>query len=49
MEARDTGKPKGLTRSEEVDVMVDQFRFVAGAARNLEGRAGAEHMAGHTS
>jgi ABC-type thiamine transport system ATPase subunit len=49
LEARDTGKPKGLTRSEEVDVMVDQFRFFAGAARNLGGRAGAEYMAGHTS
>ncbi|MEU7816450.1 aminobutyraldehyde dehydrogenase [Pseudonocardia sp. NPDC049154] len=49
LEHRDTGKPKALTHSEEIAVMVDQFRFFAGAARTLEGRASAEYMAGHTS
>jgi betaine-aldehyde dehydrogenase len=29
--------------------MVDQIRFFAGAARNLEGKAAAEYMSGHTS
>jgi betaine-aldehyde dehydrogenase len=49
LEHRDCGKPRGLIRSEEVAVMADQFRFFAGAARTLEGRASAEYMAGHTS
>jgi len=49
LEHRDTGKPRALTHSEEIAVMVDQFRFFAGAARTLEGRASAEYMAGHTS
>ncbi|WP_181779923.1 aminobutyraldehyde dehydrogenase [Pseudonocardia pini] len=49
LEHRDTGKPKALTHSEEIAVMADQFRFFAGAARTLEGRASAEYMAGHTS
>src|SRR5579862_4478604 len=48
-ECRNTGKPFGLTMSEEVPPMVDQVRFFAGAARLLEGRAATEYMAGHTS
>ena len=36
---QNTGKPKGLTMSEEIGPMVDQFRFFAGAARMLEGKA----------
>jgi betaine-aldehyde dehydrogenase len=49
LESRNTGKPLGLTASEEIPPMVDQIRFFAGAARNLEGKAAAEYMAGHTS
>ncbi|MGY1691447.1 gamma-aminobutyraldehyde dehydrogenase [Geodermatophilus sp. SYSU D01105] len=49
LESRNTGKPIGLTASEEIPPMVDQIRFFAGAARNLEGKAAAEYMAGHTS
>ena len=49
IEARDTGKPLGLTLSEEIGPMADQLRFFAGAARQLEGRATAEYMAGHSS
>jgi len=49
IEARDTGKPKGLTLSEEIGPMADQLRFFAGAARHLEGRATGEYMAGHSS
>ncbi|MDA8038653.1 MAG: gamma-aminobutyraldehyde dehydrogenase [Actinomycetota bacterium] len=48
-ECQNTGKPFGLTMSEEVPPMVDQIRFFAGAARVLEGRAAGEYMAGHTS
>jgi betaine-aldehyde dehydrogenase len=49
IEAENTGKPVGLTMSEEIPPMVDQIRFFAGAARNLEGRATAEYLADHTS
>jgi betaine-aldehyde dehydrogenase len=49
LESRNTGKPRGLTTSEEIPPMVDQIRFFAGAARALEGRAAAEYLAGHTS
>jgi betaine-aldehyde dehydrogenase len=48
-EVRNTGKPRGLTMSEEIGPMVDQIRFFAGAARVLEGRSAGEYMAGHTS
>jgi betaine-aldehyde dehydrogenase len=48
-EARNTGKPIGLTRSEEIPPMVDQIRFFAGAARMLEGRSAGEYMSGFTS
>ena len=48
-EARNTGKPIGVTRSEEIPPMVDQIRFFAGAARMLEGRAAGEYMSGFTS
>jgi betaine-aldehyde dehydrogenase len=49
LESQNTGKPLGLTASEEIPPMVDQIRFFAGAARVLEGRAAGEYMAGHTS
>jgi betaine-aldehyde dehydrogenase len=48
-ECRNTGKPRGLTESEEIPPMVDQIRFFAGAARVLEGRSAGEYLAGHTS
>jgi betaine-aldehyde dehydrogenase len=48
-EAENTGKPLGLTRSEEIPPMVDQIRFFAGAARVLEGRSAGEYLADHTS
>ncbi|MFI6279502.1 gamma-aminobutyraldehyde dehydrogenase [Streptomyces sp. NPDC050988] len=48
-EVENTGKPIGLTRSEEIPPMVDQIRFFAGAARMLEGRAAGEYMEGLTS
>ena len=49
LESENTGKPIGLTASEEIPPMIDQIRFFAGAARVLEGRAAGEYMAGHTS
>jgi len=49
IESRNTGKPISLTTSEEVPPMVDQIRFFAGAARNLEGKSAAEYMPGMTS
>jgi betaine-aldehyde dehydrogenase len=48
-ESQNTGKIRSLTKSEELDVAVDQVRFFAGAARLLEGRAGGEYMEGFTS
>ncbi len=48
-ECENTGKPFQLTMDEEVPPMVDQIRFFAGAARQLQGLAAAEYMAGHTS
>ena len=49
VESKDTGKPLGLTSSEEIPQVVDALTFFAGAARVLEGRAAGEYMAGHTS
>ena len=49
IESENCGKPVGLTASEEVPPMVDQIRFFAGAARNLEGKSAGEYMKGMTS
>ena len=49
LECENTGKPVSLTTSEEVPPMVDQIRFFAGAARNLEGKSAGEYMPGMTS
>jgi len=48
-ECRNTGKPRGLTASEEIPPALDQLRFFAGAARVLEGKSAGEYMTGHTS
>ena len=48
-ESMNTGKPLGLTASEELPPMVDEIRFFAGAARVLEGRSAGEYMADMTS
>jgi betaine-aldehyde dehydrogenase len=49
IEAKNTGKPLALTRSEELPPSADQIRFFAGAARLLEGRSAGEYMRDHTS
>ncbi len=48
-ESQNTGKPLGLTASEELPPAVDQIRFFAGAARVLEGKSAGEYMRDHTS
>ena len=49
IESQNTGKPIGLTLSEEVPPMIDEIRFFAGAARHLEGKSAGEYMRGMTS
>ncbi|PJJ72712.1 betaine-aldehyde dehydrogenase [Diaminobutyricimonas aerilata] len=49
LESKDTGKPRGSLIEDEILVSVDQIRFFAGAARNLEGKSAGEYMADHTS
>lgn len=49
VEVENTGKPRAGIVAEEIDVMVDQVRFFAGAARNLEGKSAGEYMKDHTS
>jgi betaine-aldehyde dehydrogenase len=49
VECKDTGKPLGLTMSEEMPYASDHFRFFAGAGRLLEGRSAGEYMEDHTS
>jgi betaine-aldehyde dehydrogenase len=49
IESQNTGKPLAVTMSEEIPPMIDQIRFFAGAARNLEGKSTGEYMHGMTS
>jgi len=49
VESKDTGKPLGLTATEEVPLCGDHFRFFAGAARILEGVSAGEYITGYTS
>ncbi len=49
VECRDTGKPLGLTMSEEMPYASDHFNFFGGAARVLEGRSAGEYLPDHTS
>jgi 1-pyrroline dehydrogenase len=48
LESRNTGRPKAAAR-DEVAHAADAFRFFAGAARNLEGKAVGEYLGGRTS
>jgi 1-pyrroline dehydrogenase len=48
LESANVGKPLSMAR-EEVDFAVDNFRFFAGAARVMEGKAAAEYSPTHTS
>ncbi len=49
VESENTGKPRSTLVEYEMAPSVDQIRFFAGAARNLEGRATAEYLRDHTS
>src|SRR4030088_3275284 len=49
IESENVGKPLAPTLSEEIPPIADCFRFFAGAARLLEGRATGEYMKGFTS
>jgi len=49
IESENCGKPISVTMSEEIPPMIDQIRFFAGAARNLEGKSAGEYMPGMTS
>lgn len=49
VESENTGKPRSTLVEYEMAPSVDQIRFFAGAARNLEGRATAEYARDHTS
>ncbi|MEO6826907.1 MAG: gamma-aminobutyraldehyde dehydrogenase [Microbacteriaceae bacterium] len=49
VESRDTGKPRANLVEDEIMLSVDQIRFFAGAARNLEGKSAGEYMKDHTS
>jgi len=48
LESRNAGKPVGAA-IDEMAVCSDLFRFFAGAARVMEGKAANEFLAGHTS
>ncbi len=48
-ESQDTGKPRSTLVDDEILLSVDQIRFFAGAARNLEGKSAGEYMKDHTS
>ena len=48
-ESENTGKPRAALVNDEIMPSVDQIRFFAGAARNLQGLATAEYSKDHTS
>jgi betaine-aldehyde dehydrogenase len=48
-EAINAGKPVEAVRTDEIPAMVDNLRYFAGAARNLEGKAAGEYLEGYTS
>ena len=48
-ESLDCGKPRHSIVADEIVQSIDQLRFFAGAARNLEGKGAAEYLADHTS
>jgi betaine-aldehyde dehydrogenase len=49
VESRNTGKPLKFSSAFDVPLTIDNLRFFAAAARNLEGKAAAEYIPGLTS
>jgi betaine-aldehyde dehydrogenase len=49
LEADNAGKPLQAVKDDEIGAMVDQIRFFASAARNMEGKPAGEYLEGYTS
>src|SRR3954447_24371906 len=49
LEVANAGKPQEAFKNDEIPAMVDNLRFFAGAARNLDGKAAGEYLDGYTS
>ena len=49
LESLDVGKPWPSAHDDELPLIIDNFRFFAGAARTMTGSAAGEYVAGHTS
>jgi betaine-aldehyde dehydrogenase len=49
VESRNTGKPLKFSSAFDLPLSIDNLRFFAAAARNLEGKASAEYLEGYTS
>jgi betaine-aldehyde dehydrogenase len=49
LEADNAGKPINAFKDDEIPFMVDNLRFFAGAARNMEGKPAGEYLEGYTS
>jgi betaine-aldehyde dehydrogenase len=49
LEVANAGKPVNAFRDDEIPFLVDNLRYFAGAARNLEGRSAGEYTGGYTS
>jgi betaine-aldehyde dehydrogenase len=49
LEATNAGKPLQAFMDDEVPALVDNLRYFAGAARNMEGKAAGEYLEGYTS
>ncbi|WP_170480742.1 aminobutyraldehyde dehydrogenase [Ruegeria arenilitoris] len=49
LETLDVGKPWPMARDEEMPLTIDTFRFMAGAARTMNGSVAGEYAVGHTS
>jgi betaine-aldehyde dehydrogenase len=48
-ESRNTGKPLKFSSAFDVPLTIDNIRYFAAAARNLEGKASGEYLPGYTS
>jgi betaine-aldehyde dehydrogenase len=49
LESANAGKPIQAFKDDEIPFMVDNLRFFAGAARNMEGKPAGEYTQGYTS
>src|SRR3954463_12659120 len=49
LEAENAGKPRQAFLEDEMPFLVDNLRYFAGAARNMEGKPAGEYLEGYTS